>query len=442
MLLLWALGTIERYMKRKTRYIIILSGFLLFCVLAPVILLYVQGITYNFTQNKTAKTGILAIKTDPKGANLLLNDSLKDSTPTSIHFVNPGEYVLRVEKAGYQSWQKRLEVKAGKVTWVNPNPNPLVLYFAEPKKIILNSGIDWFWVQHEHIFALANNQLVVMSQSNPSVSETSTLPGKGVLVLPSPSGAAALVRGENFVLIFDSSNKQQTLLPTSLVKASKITWLNEDTLLSLENGTLYSVAWQTGEHVAVRSHVQSFESLDNLMYSLESIHNSLRLVTFEANNAAANVQVQLENMPNFSHPELLVTKQKQVFILADGTVYKVNSSLTPLRSNVNVWNYNPDDNSLVFASGGELSYYNFFDNQVKLVTRSTKPVVKSLLRSDLATAFILQNDTLWASELDNRDHQNSFALFHSGDLKNFTLDSSGRKLLALDGTNLIELVIR
>jgi len=62
------------------------------------------------------KTGILAVRSIPDTAKILLNGELKDVTNTTLSSLTPGKYLLQVEKAGYEPWKKDIEVFEDLVT--------------------------------------------------------------------------------------------------------------------------------------------------------------------------------------------------------------------------------------------------------------------------------------------------------------------------------------
>ncbi len=94
-------------------------------------LLYAKGYRLNinnqssFKEGETAtkgpkivvkKTGILAVRSIPEGAKIYLNNELKEITNATINSLEPGEYTLRVEKEGFEVWQKKITVYEELVT--------------------------------------------------------------------------------------------------------------------------------------------------------------------------------------------------------------------------------------------------------------------------------------------------------------------------------------
>jgi hypothetical protein len=68
-------------MTRRTRYLLIALCVAAFAVLAPLIIFYIRGITYDTNDNRYLKTGILSIESEPRSAEIILDDKSVDTTP-------------------------------------------------------------------------------------------------------------------------------------------------------------------------------------------------------------------------------------------------------------------------------------------------------------------------------------------------------------------------
>src|SRR4051812_12268993 len=102
-------------MSKKARYLIIAAGFILFIILAPLTVLYVSGINYDFKTGHFTRTGIMGFKVDPKDASIFIDGKLIKKTAGNIGFLNSGEYQVKVSKDKYRDWTKRLRIEANKV---------------------------------------------------------------------------------------------------------------------------------------------------------------------------------------------------------------------------------------------------------------------------------------------------------------------------------------
>ena len=112
--------------KTRTFLFLILSAFFVLAAISAVF--YAQGYRFDFKNFKFLKTGGIFVKVSPSNANIILDQKLIGRTqPINdylfIQSLLPKEYNIRIEKEGYSSWSKNLEVKETEV--------------AEAKNIIL-----------------------------------------------------------------------------------------------------------------------------------------------------------------------------------------------------------------------------------------------------------------------------------------------------------------
>jgi uncharacterized protein (UPF0297 family) len=88
---------------------------LIYLVLCPLIILYSFGYILKPGQKEVSQTGVIYLSTIPPSADVYLGDSrFKDKTPTSIHGLVPGKYSVKLKLKGYRSWNKQVNIKAGK----------------------------------------------------------------------------------------------------------------------------------------------------------------------------------------------------------------------------------------------------------------------------------------------------------------------------------------
>jgi hypothetical protein len=76
---------------------------------------YARGYRFDFRSLKFQPNGILVIKSEPDGASVLIDGSLKTATNATVS-LSPGVYDVEVRKDGYFSWYKRLTIDKEIVT--------------------------------------------------------------------------------------------------------------------------------------------------------------------------------------------------------------------------------------------------------------------------------------------------------------------------------------
>lgn len=92
----------------------------LFFLASYVAVLYALGYKYSFSENRFQRTGAIFLKSN-ESAKVFADDELVDSTSfltntLGIDGLLPGQYVIRLQKDGYSSWQKTVTVQEGLVT--------------------------------------------------------------------------------------------------------------------------------------------------------------------------------------------------------------------------------------------------------------------------------------------------------------------------------------
>ncbi len=106
-------------MTLKYRRLIYLAFVLLFIIASIWLLLVNQGYVYNYTKNRFEQTGSLKIKTNPPGAQIILNGhQIINNSPTTIKKLLPDSYEVKLRLAGYQDWFTKIDVLPGQLTQV------------------------------------------------------------------------------------------------------------------------------------------------------------------------------------------------------------------------------------------------------------------------------------------------------------------------------------
>jgi hypothetical protein len=105
--------------SKVKRYIGIIIFVSLFVgIVAAIAILTARGIT--FTGSDIQESGILEIKSDPDNAKIYINDKEEGSTPDNVELVT-GTYKIKLEKDGYVSWEKEVEIEPSIVTNLEPS---------------------------------------------------------------------------------------------------------------------------------------------------------------------------------------------------------------------------------------------------------------------------------------------------------------------------------
>ena len=136
------------------------------------------------------KTGTIFIKSDPDGANVLLDKELQDQkTPTVISQVSVGTHQIRLFMNGYIDWEQQVRVQADQISEVEAELSPKLVKRPKPKPekkptpVVKKKGgkLKWFLISIVIAAAGSGGAYAYFSQGGDEVAETSA--GTGGLAL-------------------------------------------------------------------------------------------------------------------------------------------------------------------------------------------------------------------------------------------------------------------
>lgn len=92
------------------RYLAFSGVAVIFITLATTsVILYARGYRPDFDKKKIAGTGILALTSEPNGAQVYINAQLTTATNSTLN-LPPGDYKITIKKDGYSSWEKKVRI--------------------------------------------------------------------------------------------------------------------------------------------------------------------------------------------------------------------------------------------------------------------------------------------------------------------------------------------
>ena len=99
----------------KRRTIFSISVAVLVLAAATGAIFWARGFKPDFKKG-IERTGLLVITSVPTGASVFLDGRLSAATDTNIAYLDPKTYKVRIEKEGYSSWEKDVEIVADLAT--------------------------------------------------------------------------------------------------------------------------------------------------------------------------------------------------------------------------------------------------------------------------------------------------------------------------------------
>lgn len=432
-------------MTRRSRYLLITAGFIVFLIFAPLIVFYVRGMSFDFKARKLVSTGILAVRTEPKNVEILLNGKLKRRSAGNIRFLKAGEYQVKIEKTDYRPWEKRLEVRANEVTWAGYPSNKIYLLWSRPPLTEIAKGVLDYSFQNQRLIYLTDQKLVLYNLGGQTSSQNFELPKPVSQITPSPNQQTLVLTSpakadQAAILVFNQSAGKFYDISNLFSPQTKFKFLDDNQLFALDLGTLYKVNYQENHKTPILTDVLAFTFQDNNLYYVQATSGPASLMVSELPSYEGMELIKA--LPAFSQGDLIVTYNKEVFLVADRVLYKINTKNQVLAQNLDDWYYDADQANFVFFHAGELSYYQAPAFETNFITRSQSPIANPRLKLPYSYVLYYQGSAIKALETDTRDRQNEYELYQTANLKKFSIDEDMKNLLVLDGDHLKIINIR
>jgi len=430
-------------MTKKSRYLILSACIVFFILAAPALLLYVRGIGYDTETGNFYKTGILAVKSEPKEIDIKLDGKLYKKGAGNLRFIKPKEYLVALEKAGYQTWSKRLNVEAGKVTWTNPAGQNIFLFFDKPGEKTVDKKGTAFVQSENRLFYLSGKRLMATSLSSPEKQDSYDLAFEAIGLTAVPGGKLLAIHTADPKTpwqIFDGAYGAFLPLGQNLGEKTQVKYQDGNKLYVLEDSTLFFIDLKSQKKTLVLAGVADLIYKNGYFYYLAAKNGSLALLyTPDMSQPGA---LLAENMPMAESARILLNSEKQAFVLLDQNLYQIASKPVLIAENVTSLELNSEEDTLGIISGSEFLRMNVGAEKPELVSRSLYPLSKGLVLPDYGYGIFLKENKVVAEELDTRDHQNEFTLYTGSELKDYAISADAKTLIVLDGTSLKILTLR
>ncbi len=447
-------------MKLKTRRIIALTFIIAFLITAPILILYTAGYRYNFKKNELKKTGALFLETEPKGADVYLNDiQRKETTPAHITNVFPNTYKIRLEKQGYYNWEKELEIKASQTTFSEDiilfkNSSPIsietgeeVLELYQTDDCIMAVFTEKVRSQNDISFNCLDddNKFEIISTNKRDTDILSWSPSKNKFLI---------INGDKsgYQILSSNNTYSQTLnLPLT---TNRIKWdLKNEHLIyySIDNqiwqiNLLGSQPVYSLVHDFGNQQIMNFRTAGDKLYFISSGANGNFLNLSDIKKPDANIKSIELPSANFvidslidGHLILLDNKKSNIYILTE------NLSQTKIKQDGgSKYSYLEEQKLLIIYNDYEIFMFDLKEEvpQSNLIIRYSTTINKVDWFND-NYLIALHDGKIKVIELDNRENHNIWELDSGNEtVYNFILDKSKENIYYLSKNKLWELNIQ
>jgi hypothetical protein len=441
-------------MTKRTRTTLFILMVLVFTLIAPGIIMYSQGYRFDVKKMKFLETGGIYVKTLPGDATISIDDDYKNRTSgfsrdLLIQNLLPENHTIKIEKEGYHSWTKTLEVKEKKVT----EAKYVILFPNDIPFTPIDNDVKNFYPYPD------NNKILLLTVSNELLSydtekkETSKILSKTQTpynisdISFSATGRRALIKtstGLHYLLNLESSTI--TLIKSMSSKTQNVIFDSniEGSFFYQANNLIYRISAdkQTAPKLFKKDKVEAFTVNGNDVYSLEK-------GILYRDNTTLNINETFSKEPfkTTSNIELL-SMENEIFLIENKkTVYLFNKETKIFDKKIEAKSelkYTPFYERILFAADNELWLLLLKDAETPFFAKAYSTIFISRFSQNIGDIKWLNGDyfvytldnKVNIGEIDNRDHINSFDLPQSETTKVF-FNGNTKKLFLLNKEELL-----
>lgn len=365
-------------MTKRTRKLVFLVFFVGFFVTAPLVVLYTAGYRYNFGTGEIVQTGVLSLSSTPRGASIVLDDeTLRASTPALLKNVLPGDHTVRIEKAGYSSWEKTLTVQSRSTT------------FAD--------------------------DVVLFLETDPELVRETSLAAMRFNATTGRAGYAQTEGQWTEIWTYDPATGEETLvsrLPVGSDAEIELSWPREDSTVSIRTTVhgLTTVSYVDADTAA------AIDELPDAGIDLSVLADRVAISRRDGETNTILAYVPLGTYELRRSPEGFVlledtVRRRVLLVRSEGGDQPIL-----LNASASFWEWEPDGDRLLYSDGFDLHVYDASTHTDTTVTRLSSAVTGVAWYPGHATVLYAQDDAIYAAELDHRDGRNTVRLVEGSNL--------------------------
>lgn len=439
-------------MKLLYRRILYLSFIAGFFIITPVVIMYAAGYRYNFKKGEIQKVGILYLDSQPSKADIFINNKYKAKTPRRFSTMMPDIYKVRVEKAGYYTWEKELEIKSNLTTFAK---NIVLFKQALPINII-NGEINIFassFDQEKIIYSIIKDnieELRLLNLNNNSdflIRQSSRETYNQLeLISWSPNNRKALLVEKigdfNKYLILDIDTlKIKELFDITRLNFDQLKWdnLDDNYLYGLRKSVLNKIDLVNNSTNSLLSeNIKDFEVKGENIYYISKIGNEsfLNLNAIKDQKIIDTKKIKLPSPSEYTlqpstknYLVLLDKKNNDLFIISSETFNKqdINNDII-IQDTAKKVIWSKDEKTILCYNDFEIWTFNFETKKKNLITRYGSVINQVKWYPEGKYIIYQANDEIRVIEEIESEIKEDLQLVSLNKITDFAINSQGKNI--------------
>lgn len=208
------------------RVFVLFSTMFVVGVIGYFVALVARGYQFDTVTYKFLANGILVAKSDPDGASIFIDGSLKGATNTNLKLA-PKQYDVEIKKDGYVTWKKKLTIKKEEVTQITaqlfktaPSFSPIT-FDGATNPVVSSDFSKIAYTNDEGLWVMSVSTLPLGFANDPFKITDGVL--KGVSYVFSPNNRELILETKAGIFILNTNEfKKQTDLKLSIITKENI----------------------------------------------------------------------------------------------------------------------------------------------------------------------------------------------------------------------------
>lgn len=453
-----------KIMTLTTRRIIYISMIVVFLIAVPAISLYFSGYRYDFKKQKFARIGAIELqsKTIKDGANIYLNnEQLKKELEEKLWLDNifPGQYNLKIEKEGYYTCEKEIEVKSSLTTFISN----IILFKKTDPEIIDENIVSYFYSPDNSSILFTkkennNYQIYNLNTKNKSINLLIPLLTHNPKKIDWSSDNKRLIvsfdQAPDFY-IFDIDNKNGYFLSEFInIFFDQLIWAdNENRLFGIQGKKLFEIDLFQIIYEKILNFpdtvIGSTYFLENNLYWTTSDNKYSYIYFTDLENLECEPQITtacnlvprtVTNIKKTSNYEFIndgtdivfYDKQNKILYIIDP-----DESIDPIKDSINdIENLIWKNNKILYWN--EFEIWTYENRNKNLIERLSSPISEVVWYPDQNSILYVSDNKLIIKEIKQNETCNNYELVQDDLIKNILINEKGDYLYFYGVINNIE----